>query len=93
MGFWSWLFGKKNVEEEEPKIEIINDSKPLDQESNIEYLKKPKYRPVPRTKETKDYVASIVKKAHSLDSKAEPYRENVDREKVKEYVDKIQGRK
>jgi hypothetical protein len=94
MGFWSWLFGKKKEGVDEgPRTEVV-EIVPKDDTSKDEFVGgKPKYQPIPRTSEHKEYVKSIVKKAESEDSKPVPHKQDVDEKAVKDYVDKIQGRK
>ena len=92
MGFWAWLFGKNkkvNVEEYREPIKF----KELKTENKPVAVHKPKYKPIPRTKETSEYVKSVLKKAQTKDSEPMPYKGNVDEESVKKFVDKIQGRK
>lgn len=96
MGFWSWLFGKKKIDGEEYQSEII-DIAPrggVGEDGKKEYVGvKPKYEKIPRTKDIKDYVGSIVKKAENADSEPRPHDEgDVDKEKVEKFVKKIQGR-
>lgn len=96
MGFWSWLFGKKvNVEEENSRKEMEVNPEDIKKEgAKKDHIGvKPKYRRVPRTKETKEYVDSIVKKAQSKESEPTPHRDSVDRNAIEKIVDKIQGRK
>ncbi len=84
---WNWLLGRDGEKianapiTESPKIKLSVKEK------------KPKYQSIPRTKEVKDYVESIVKKAQSKDPEPKPYKPNVDEEAVKKFVDKLQGRK
>ena len=94
MGFWSWLFGKRK-EEESSQSEIISfePKEHVKKDAKREYMGvKPKYVKVPRTKEMKDYVNSIIKKAERKESEPMPHKENVDRSLIEKIVDKIQGR-
>ncbi len=90
MGFWAWLLGKNKKVEEAPKTE--NAAPKVEPKKEVAYPR-PKYTKIQRTKETKDYVSSIVKKAESKDTAPKPYRESVDQNSVEKFVDKIQGRR
>ena len=92
MGFWAWLLGKnKNVENEEfttPASEAP--SAQASPKENIPQRKR--YQPVQRTKETKDFVQSLVKKSQSKEPLARPHQDTVDQKSVEKFVGKMQGR-
>ena len=95
MGFFSWLFSLFRREKtEESEMPVSNAEQTIMQTQGEENVyKKPPYKKIPRTPETKAYVNSMVKKASSPDLKPTPHKDNVDRTKVEKFVDKMQGRK
>ena len=97
MGFFSWLsrLFRKKEETIEPYREKPVEVKQEEFEKDIARAGrlKPKYRGVPRTKEMREYVGSIVKKAQTPDLKPTPIKGDIDQKKATDYVDKIQGRK
>ena len=97
MGFFSWLSGLFKKKEE--TVGIYRE-KPVEtaQEEPEKHIAragrfKPKYQGVPRTKEMREYVGSVVKKAQPPDLKPTPTKGDIDQKKATDFVDKIQGRK
>ncbi len=92
MGFWAWLLGKnKNVENEEFTTSVSESpSVPSQPQKSVPQRKR--YQPVQRTKETKDFVQSLVKKSQSKEPLARPHQDTVDQKSVEKFVGKMQGR-
>ena len=95
MGFFSWLFRRKNKEvlEDTQETSTSSYSAPTPKEKpELAGTIKPKYKKVPRTAEMTSYVNLIKKKAESQDPPPHPYKGETDTEPVKKFVDKLQGR-
>lgn len=83
MGFWSWLFGKKNEVDGEVEIQPeigleVKESEQID-------IRKPKYKPRPLSREDALFVQDMAKKASTPDTKVTPF---VDRTDIKS-IEKI----
>ena len=90
MGFFSWLFGRKKQEEELPEL----DHEPMRMDSPIVEVKpnRAKYKNVPRTSETNEYIKSLLKKAQNPDLKPHSYKDTSNLKQAKDFVEKVQGR-
>ncbi len=82
MGFFRWLFGieKRQPQQESIGEPIVSQPRPsqsmiLDKPKDMK-ARKPEYRPLPRTKETGEYIQTILKKANAKDSDAKPFVDN-----------------
>ena len=97
MGFFSWLSGLFKKKEEAVGTYKERHFEAAQEESEKHIARagrfKPKYQSVPRTKEMREYVGSVVKKAQTPDLKPTPTKGDIDQKKATDYVDKIQGRK
>ena len=78
MGFWSWLFGfgKKNEVDGETEIQPeigleVNEPQQI-------YIRKPKYKPRPLSREDALFVQEMAKKASTPDPKITPFVDKTD---------------
>ena len=88
--FWSWLLGKEeNIENFQA---TSSESVAVEQEPVKEVKERKKYQSVPRSKETKDFVQSLVRKSQTPDTIPRPHRDTTDKKAVEKFVGKLQGR-
>ena len=92
--FFNWLLGKsssEDIEQFQATSSTSIESASVTSPSPITRGRK-KYHPVQRTKETKDFVQSLVKKSQSPDPVPRPHQDTVDTKSVEKFVGKIQGK-
>ena len=85
---FEFLFGKKRDSETESVVR-----KPIEEQRQrpivVAQSKKPKYQPVPRTRETSQFVDYMVKKASNPDPVPKPYKDSTDQAMISKITNKL----